>query len=609
MGAIAGWVDFSQNLREKSEIVERMSSSLRHRGEKGNEFYAPECALISRQSVKGSLRAKQPMRKFFGGEEYTIVFDGAIFNVKELRKMLEGKGYPFFGDSETEVLINLYIEYGAKCLELLNGVFSFAIWKAREKELFIARDRIGVKPLYYRITHSGIIFASEVKALFQNPLCPAEVGQEGLQQIFLLGPGKPHGETMYSGIKELCHAEYAILDKNGARFKKYWTIQARENTQSLEENIITARELITDSINIQSKFDAPFACFLSGGLDSSIISFVLSNKAKCAQQSLQTLSIDYENNATHFFKNDFQPTQDSEYIEIMTKLLHSNHKTVELKTQDICHALNAAALSRDMPGMADVDSSMLLACLEARKQFEVCFSGECADELFGGYPWYHREDLLNTDTFPWAKSLDFRKQIVSKNINLGDMDSFVKEHYLSTLKKVQKLETDSAIDKRIREMFILNFEWFMQNLLDRAERLAARADLEVRVPLCDYRLVEFAYNLPWTIKSINGREKGLLRESFRGILPDKIIERKKSPFPKTFDPRFVEFVKNGFKQLLHDKNSIVHTLLDKKYCSELLNKNVYQNDPWYGQLMRLPQFFAYWIQLDTIFKTHSIKLT
>ncbi len=347
---------------------------------------------------------------------------------------------------------------------------------------------------------------------------------------------------------------------------------------------------------------------MSGGLDSGIISYVISEKLKNSGDRLATLSIDYENSEKFFQKNDFQPNRDDEYIDCMSAFINSAHETVVLKTDDIIDALSAAALARDLSGMADIDSSMLLACREAKKRFSSAFSGECADEIFGGYPWYHRPELLYTDTFPWSRSLSMRKKLLKQGALKGNAEEFVRAHYNKTVGMADKLDTDSKEDGRVREMFLLNFEWFMQNLLDRTERMSAQCGLEVRMPLCDYRLVEYAYNLPWAFKADGGREKGLVRRAFRGILPDKIIDRKKSPFPKTFDPAFTAAVKDSVRFLMNDKSSVVRELIDTKYLTGLLTDDVYAADPWYGQLMRLPQLFAYLTQIDTIFKAYSVQL-
>ncbi|MCL2062097.1 MAG: asparagine synthase (glutamine-hydrolyzing) [Firmicutes bacterium] len=610
MGAVAGWVDFNKDLRARRDTAGLMSASLKHRGAGYcGTVIEPHCMLINRQNVaSASGDGQQPMKKSAGGEEYILSLDGVLYNNAELRAELEKKGWKFFGRSDSEVVLNAYIEWGAAALNKLDGCFAFAVWQAREKTLFLARDRIGVRPLFFYEYPGGIIFGSEIKALFSNPLCKAEIDNDGLKQIFLLGPGKPHGSGIYRGVREICHAEYLKFNQNGSITRKYWRLTAKENLETLSQASEHTRHLITRAVESQLCFDSRTACFLSGGLDSSIISYIAAEKFKQENKRLETLSVDYENNDVHFLKNEFQPDSDGEYIAVMSDFIGSKHKNVVLKTADIANALQVAAAARDLAGMADIDASMYLACSEAKKEYAVCYSGECADEIFGGYPWYHNPELLHGRTFPWSRSLHMRQKLTAEGILQGNAEDFVQGHYQKTLSETDCLDSDTAQEKRLREMFCLNFNWFMQNLLDRTDRMCMQSGLQVSMPFCDYRLVEYAYNLPWKIKSVNGREKGIMREAFRGILPEKIIERKKSPFPKTFDPAFVEFVKNGARAVLSDTKSVLSGILNKNYILELLDLDVYAAQPWYGQLMRLPQLFGFIMQLDTVFKLYNVRL-
>jgi len=605
MSGIAGWVDFSRDLRPETGVAAKMSAAIKHRGAYGGDFAAPECVLTQRAPKQC---ARSPLRKSVGGEEYTLVFDGALYNAGELRAELSQKGYAFFGGSDAEVLLNGFIEYGPNCLGKLNGVFAFAVWKSREKTLFIARDRIGVKPLYYKTYHGGVLFASEIKALFANPLCAAEMDNDGLKQVFLLGPGKIHGSGVYRAIRELRRAEYIVFDKNGAKTRRYWLLEARENHESIEEAAEHTQRLITESIRRQLGGGEPFACLLSGGLDSSVISYIAAERLRGEQKTPVTFSIDYENNDRNFRQSKFQPDADPPFIDCMTAFIGSSHEHITLKTADIADALADASLARDLPGMADIDSSMLVACRAVKKRFGVCLSGECADEIFGGYPWYHDDAMLYRASFPWSDALDMRSKLVKPGVLTGDLEAFVRGCCETTLNSTDALDTDAPRERRMRGMFMLNFEWFMQNLLDRTDRMAMQSGLNVRVPLCDYKLVEYAFNLPWAIKSADGREKGIMRRAFRGILPDKIVNRKKSPFPKTFDPWYTGYVKEGARAVLNDKAGLLSGLLNAEFIKTLFSADPSEAAPWYGQLMRLPQLFAYIMRLDTLFKAYSVKI-
>ena len=291
---------------------------------------------------------------------------------------------------------------------------------------------------------------------------------------------------------------------------------------------------------------------------------------------------------------------------MMIKSADTNHHQIILDNILLGEALPQATLARDLPGMADVDSSLLLFCKEIKKDFTVALSGECADELFGGYPWYHNKDILFEECFPWSRSQDIRRRILKKGI-LPKGEEYVLERYRDTVNSVDKLPSDSKLNCRMREMFMLNFNWFMQCLLDRKDRMSMDCGLEVRVPFCDYRIVEYAYNMPWELKALSGREKGIVRKAFEGILPDEICYRKKSPYPKTHNPLYFDFVSRKVLDILDTKTALTE-LLDKDGILSIIEKPDSISSPWYGQLMRAPQILAYIIQLDTWFREFDVKI-
>jgi asparagine synthase (glutamine-hydrolysing) len=609
MCGIAGWIDYNKDISLNEKTINAMSETLKRRGpdDKGLMVESGAALIHRRLIVIDPLNGVQPMNKTAKNDIYTIVYNGELYNTDELQKKLLLKGYSFKGHSDTEVLLTAFIEWEEKCLEKLNGIYAFAVWKHKEKSLFAARDRIGVKPFYYYKYNGGIIFASEIKTLLANPIVQPEIDNEGLKQIFLLGPGKICGSGIIKGVKELMPSEYFRLNSDKFHVKKYWKLKAIRHSENFENTVEQTRFLITDAIKRQLVSDVPLACFLSGGLDSSIISMIAAKEYKEKGKTLTTYSVDYVDSSKDFVKNSFQPDKDNAFIAEMVDYIKSSHKNIVLDNTEVAKALTEAADARDMPGMADIDSSLLLFCREIKKQNTVCVSGECADEIFGGYPWYHREEILRQDTFPWSHSLEMRKNIVRKGLLKGDPDEFVQSLYNETVKDTDVLPDEDAKTKRMRQMFNLNFYWFMQTLLDRKDRMSMYSGLEVRVPFCDHRLVEYAYNMPWEFKSYNGREKGIVREAFKELLPEKIVWRKKSPYPKTFNPLYYEFVKNKVMNSLNGKG-IIPQLVDKDYVKELSNLPPYKADPWYGQLMQLPQVFAYILQIEEYFKKYNLTI-
>ncbi len=608
MCGIAGWLDWEKDISE-SDCISAMSESLRRRGPDESGIYVDKniCLIHRRLVVVDPENGKQPMTFNFNDKKYTVVYNGELYNTDEIRRELEGLGHSFRGHSDTEVLLKSFVQWGKDCVNKLNGIFAFAVWDDSNKELFLARDRIGVKPLFFYFYNNGIIFASEIKTLLCNLIVKPVVDEVGLKEIFFMGPGRTPGNGVIKGVEELKPGEYMVFSKNKTIKNFYWKLQAKEFEDSLSVAIEKTRFLVTDSINRQLVSDKPLCCFLSGGLDSSIISKVASDYYRKENKTLCTYSVDYVDNEKYFKKNKYQPNSDLEYINIMVNYIKSNHKTVTLSNGTLANALYDSTLARDLPGMADIDSSLLLFCKEIKKDFTVALSGECADEIFGGYPWYHDREILFDETFPWSRSLNIRRNILKEGF-LKSGENYVQEKYLSTIKDVPKLNGESKLNARMREMFILNIKWFMQTLLDRKDRMSMYNGLEVRVPFCDYRIVEYAFNMPWEIKALNGREKGVLREAMKGILPYEIIYRKKSPYPKTHNPVYMKAVSDKVKTILQDKTSVLSSILDYNKVVDLIENEEKVNENWYGQLMRVPQIMAYIIQIDCWMKKYKIDL-
>lgn len=553
-----------------------------------------------RLSVVDIENGKQPMSFKYNGNTYTIVYNGQIYNTQELRRVLAVNGFEFEGHSDTEVLLKAYVYYGKSVCEYLNGIFAFAIWNTKEQELFIARDHFGIKPLYYTIRNGNFIFASEIKAILKHPDVKSVIDENGVCELFGVGPAHSPGKTPFKDIFEVEPANFMILNRNEFYSKEYWKLETKFHSDDLDTTCEKLRDLIVDSVERQLVSDRPLCSLLSGGLDSSIITAIASNYYQNQGKQLETFSVDYVDQDKNFVKSDFQPDYDDEYIKLMVKQYNTKHTKIVLDTPELYNSLQEAMIARDFPGMADVDSSYLLFFKELAKKETVALSGECSDEIFGGYPWYFREDSLNSGTFPWSIALNERQQllnpIIGENVNLKD---YIQNQYEKSLSKVEYLEEDSKETKLHRKLIYLTSNWFMQTLLDRTDRMSMQNGFEVRVPFCDYRIVEYAWNIPWEMKAYKGREKGLLRKAFEGYLPDEIIYRKKSPYPKTHNPNYLAKVKEELSKIMKNKNAKINNLLNQKYIMEILETDGKAfSRPWFGQLMTGPQLMAYLIQVE-----------
>ena len=547
----------------------------------------------------------QPMSLHTGGEEYTIAYNGELYNTPELRRELEQLGHSFLGHSDTEVLLHSYAQWGEKCLEKLNGIFAFAVWEQKRRRLFLARDRMGVKPLFYTRVGDGLIFASEIKTILAHPAVKAELDAEGAAQILLLGPGRVPGSGVLRNIRELEPGECAFDEDGKVHIRRYWKLLDREHLESFEDTAAHVRELVLDAILRQTVSDVPIGTFLSGGLDSSLITAV------CAKQlggkRLPTFSVDYVDSDKYFVPNKFQPNSDGEYIRLMQKTFHTDHHWCVLSPEDLVAELDNATVARDLPGMADVDFSLLAFCRKIKPHVTVALSGECADELFGGYPWYRDPEIRNRDGFPWAQNTSYRLGLLVPALQEKlDGEDYVRSLYEKTCRESNILPGKDTTETRMKQMVNLNLRWFMQTLLDRKDRMSMYSGLEVRVPFCDYRIAEYLYGVPWAFKDHKGKEKGLLRTAMEGILPEEVLWRKKSPYPKTMDPKYLELVTARMERLLENKSAPLFQLISPNAVRQVLEEEPIW--PWYGQLMRRPQTIAYLLQVNAWLEHYNVDL-
>ncbi|MGG1676616.1 asparagine synthase (glutamine-hydrolyzing) [Neobacillus sp. NRS-1170] len=613
MCGITGWINYGMDVRNQTDIIEKMTKTLAKRGPDETNIWTETHVGFGhkRLIVVDPEGGRQPMSKQKESAKFTICYNGELYNTEDIRKILLTKGYSFKGHSDTEVLLTAYIEWAEECVNYLNGIYAFAIWDSKNEKLFIGRDRLGVKPLFFTEHHKGLLFASEIKAILAHPEMKTEVTQEGLAEIFGAGPSRSPGSGVFKGIQELRPAHALTFSKEGLKIWRYWNVKSQEHKDNTEETAEKVRFLVSDAVTRQLVSDVPLCTFLSGGLDSSIITaiaakgFADQNKGK-----LHTYSIDYEGNDQYFSSNEFQPDADGKYIQMITDNFQTKHHNKVISQQQLVSDLIEAVHVRDLPGMADIDSSLLWFCKEIKKDFVVSLSGECADEIFGGYPWFHRKQDLERPGFPWMRSVSERENLLKPHWQEKlQLQEYCLEQYRKAIAETPKLDGESLEEAKRRELFYINMTWFMTTLLDRKDRMSMGASLEVRVPFADHRVVEYVWNIPWEMKMYRGREKGLLRKAFEGILPEEVLYRKKSPYPKTHNPQYTMAVQKILKNVLLDKSSALHEFFNKEKLEAIVDSGGKSfQEPWFGQLMTGPQLLAYLVQLHTWFKDYNINI-
>ncbi len=605
MCAIAGVIGRSL----PAPAAKAMLATMHRRGPDDRGIYRREdtTLLHSRLAIIDPMGGRQPMELSWAGERYVMCYNGELYNTRELRQELEREGHMFLGHSDTEVLLHGYAQWGEAVVEKCNGIFAFAVWEENRRRLFLARDRIGVKPLFYTVKDGGLIFGSEMKTILICPGVKAELDGEGISQILLMGPGRLPGSGVFRGISEVEPGCCGYYENGRLTLRRYWRLTDREHRDNFPETVEKVRHLVTDAIRRQMISDVPIGTFLSGGLDSSLISAICARTLAERGEVLDTYSVDYLNNDRYFRANKFQPNSDGYFIDLMTKDLLSRHHLTVLTPDDLVGALESATEARDLPGMADVDFSLLAFCKEIRRDVKVALSGECADEIFGGYPWYRDPEVRSREGFPWAQNTKERLALLKPGLRERLRgEEFVMDAYQTTCRESDILPGTSETEMRMKQMVNLNFRWFMQTLLDRKDRMSMYHSLEVRVPFCDWRIAEYLYGVPWEYKDYQGKEKGLLRHAMEGVLPQEVLWRKKSPYPKTFDPRYEVLIRGRLEELLEQKDAPLFAFADRAAVRGVITGEAVW--PWYGQLMRRPQTMAYLLQIDHWLNRYQVDI-
>ena len=599
MCGFTGWYKKNITKQDKKQI-KKMTNTLKYRGPDQKGYYIDKNILLGhrRLSIIDLKNGIQPMTY----KNYTIVYNGELYNTEEIRNKLKTK-YTFKTTCDTEVLLKGYIEYKEKILDMIEGIYAFAIYY--DDKIFLARDRLGVKPLFYTKIENNFLFASEIKALLKNKLVKPIIDKESLQELLSLSPSRIPGSGIFKNIKELKPAHYMIYENKKLKIKRYWNVQEKINNDTFEEATKKVEKYLSDSIKRQMISDVDIACLLSGGLDSSIITAIVS---KNKNTKLDTYSIDYEDNEKYFQKTKYTVSRDNDFIDLMSKTFKTKHHYKIITQRTLARYLKESVLARDLPGMADIDSSLLWLSKQIAKHHKVILSGECADEIFGGYPWFYMSDVKNREYFPWLDSIESRNKLLKKELQEKlKLKEFMKKEYDKIIEEVPK--TKSKKEQIYKNLFYLNMTYFMPTLLERKDRMTMRKSLEARVPFADTKLIEYLWNIPWEYKFYNKKEKGLLREAYKNILPEEITNRKKNPYPKTHNPKYATIITKILKKRLKNKKSILYKIFDKNELNRLIEtKGESFKEPWFGQLMTGPQLLAFLYQIDIWAKSYKIIL-
>ncbi|MBF6330126.1 asparagine synthase (glutamine-hydrolyzing) [Nocardia transvalensis] len=561
MCGITGWVSFDRDLTEERGIVEAMTATMARRGpDDGGVWIEGHAALGHRRlAVIDIAGGAQPMTVETPNGPVTLVYSGETYNFTELRAELAARGHRFRSRSDTEVVLRGYLEWGDAVAERLVGMSAFAIWDARDERLVLIRDRLGIKPLYLWRTPDGVLFGSEPKAILANPLARPRLGLDGLRELFtMLADCRT---AVWDGMGQVDPGTVVTVTRSGVRRRRYWELSTAEHTEDLPATIATVRELLEDSIAGQLVADVPLCTLLSGGLDSSAITALAAARLAADGESVRSFTVDFVDQAENFVADDWRQTPDSPFAQEVARHVGARMSTLTIDVATLASPQVRAAVvaARDLPfGFGDSDASLYLLSRAVREQSTVALSGESADEIFAGYRWFHEPSMRDADTFPWQaampKELTRRTgQLRPELVRELDLETYVQDKYREAIAPVEPVPGDSELDTRMRQLSYLHLTRFLRAMLDRKDRLSMATGLEVRVPYCDHRLIEYVYNVPWSMRAFDGREKSLLRAATTDLLPKSVVERVKVHYPLAQDRAYVIALQEQSAQISADR--------------------------------------------------------
>ncbi|KJK52191.1 asparagine synthase [Lentzea aerocolonigenes] len=579
MCGITGWVAFDADLRTRADVVDAMTATMDRRGpDESGTWIRRRVALGHRRlSVIDLEGGRQPMTVTTPAGEVAIVYSGEAYNFRELREDLRGRGHHFLTASDTEVVLRGYLEWGDAVAERLNGMFAFAVWDAREEKLVLVRDRLGVKPLYCHPTLDGIVFGSEPKAILANPAVRAVVDLDGLRELvaFTMTPKW----ALWRGMREAEPGTVITVDRTGLRERVYWRLETAAHLDELDTTVATVRTLLTDTVARQLVADVPLCVLLSGGLDSSAVTGLAAAHLAATGEKVRTFSVDFVGREETFRADEARTTPDTPYIRDVVAAVGARHEFVTLDASPLSdpELRREVIRARDLPvGFGEMDASLLLLFQAIRRESTVALSGEAADEVFGGYRWFHDQDVVATDNFPWlvyssAMSGDRAAVMAPEVRSRLDIAAYTADQYATAIAQVEHLPGDSAVERRMRTISHLHLTRFVRMMLDRKDRISMAAGLEVRVPFCDHRLVEYVYRAPWRMKSFDGREKSLLRHAMPHVLPRSVRGRLKASYPSTQDSAYNVSLQRQAREVLADRHHPVAALIDRNWLRQAIS--------------------------------------
>jgi asparagine synthase (glutamine-hydrolysing) len=611
MCGITGWVAFDQDLRQQQSTIDAMAQTMDCRGPDGDGTYIDTHVGLGhrRLAIIDPTGGAQPMTATTADGVVALVYSGEVYNFDDLRAELSLRGHRFRSHCDTEVVLEGYLEWGRAVAERLNGMYAFAIWDGRCNELVMIRDRMGVKPFYYYPTPDGVLFGSEPKAILANPAASRRVTLEGFRELFAFI--KTPGHAIWDGMREVEPGTVVTVDAAGVHTTTYWSLDTTEHPDDQDHTVRHIRELLNDIVRRQLVADVPTCTLLSGGLDSSTMTAIAAAQAAEGGGKVRSFSVDFVGLTDNFIPDALRSTPDTPFVHDVVAKAKTIHQDIVLSSDDIADpAIRTAAIrARDFPsGLGDLDQSLYLLLREIKRHATVALTGESADELFGGYRQFFDPEARKGLTFPWlanghqffgrAKDQPVEQSLLTPTFDSAlDLPAYIQDSYHDAVQGIERLSGESDFEWQMRKISHLHLTRFVRIWLDRKDRISMAFGLEVRVPFCDHRLVEYVYNTPWALKSFDGREKSLLRAAASDVLPQSIIDRTKAPYPTPQDPRYAAALRAQCAELLTKPGHAVFELIDIELMRVAAKAEIPQTDQASRRNVERALDLATWIDL------------
>lgn len=580
MCGIAGWVSFDRDLRNEKATVESMTETMACRGpDAAGTWFDTHAALGHRRLAVIDLPGgAQPMSTESDAGQAALVYSGEAYNFGDLRDELRRRGHRFTTESDTEVVLHGYLEWGEAVAEKLNGMFAFAIWDTERQKLVMIRDRMGIKPLYFYPTPDGVLFGSEPKAILENPLAERAVTLDGLREMFAFV--KTPGHAVWEGMREVEPGTVVTVTTSGIKETRYWSLETKAHEDDQDSTVAHVRELLDDITERQLVSDVPRCLLLSGGLDSSVLTGLAAEQLAQHGEQVRSFAVDFAGQSENFVADDLRKTPDAPFVHDVAEMARTEHQDIVLSSSELADPEVRAKVigARDLPmGLGDMDTSLYLLFREIRKHSTVALSGESADEVFGGYMWFFTEEAQKGTTFPWLTQISSTRNGVANIFNKQtfaqlDLDGYIRNSYADAVAQIERRDGESDHEFEMRKICYLHLTRFVRILLDRKDRASMATGLEVRVPFCDHRLVEYVYNTPWSMKTFDGREKSLLRGAAADVLPQSVADRVKSPYPSTQDPQYAVKLQQNARRFVADPTHQLFEVIDHDWLSHAVTE-------------------------------------